>query len=276
VHSNGPPKPAAPRYRMGANLCSATLQQGAFSSCTACTTVDAADWIFCLDTHAQVETKRLRKAKDKFAKESLELDPTRLETLTLELFKAHDLNDDGLLQEGELIALNERIAMLHHGKGVVELQEVRETYTRLFRTKLDPMGRPVGYEIFRRYARGVLDELDQDPEAQEMILEQFVAEAWAGRESMAIISQESVEAAESPVQNLLPPPPREVQAPAPSLHDTGAGLRPISPNGGAGVPAAAPSGPPQTDMRYIAPQSSGRTLAETGPRLSGRLYPDGI
>ncbi|CAE7784675.1 unnamed protein product, partial [Symbiodinium sp. CCMP2456] len=126
----------------------------AFSSCTACTTIDAADWIFCLDTHGQVETKRLRKAKDKFAKETLELDPSRLETLTMDLFKAHDLNGDGFLQEMELITLNERIAMLHHGKGAFELQEVRDTYSRLFRTKLDPQGRPVPFEIFRRLAVG--------------------------------------------------------------------------------------------------------------------------
>ena len=30
--------------------------------------------------------------------------------------EVHDLNDDGLLQESELIMLNVRIAMLHHDK----------------------------------------------------------------------------------------------------------------------------------------------------------------
>ncbi|CAJ1417255.1 unnamed protein product [Effrenium voratum] len=159
----------------------------AFAQCTNCSTVDAADWIFCLDTKQVSQTsKKRRRAKDKFAKESLEVDLKRLEDLTLELFKAHDLNDDGLLQEAELVSLNERIAMLHHGKAAIELQEVRDTYHRLFRTKLNPHGDAVPYEVFRRYARGVLDELDQDPEAQEMILEQFVAEARAGRESMDI------------------------------------------------------------------------------------------
>ncbi|CAE7300028.1 unnamed protein product, partial [Symbiodinium microadriaticum] len=57
--------------------------------------------------------------------------------------------------EMELITLNERIAMLHHGKGAFELQEVRDTYSRLFRTKLDPQGRPVPFEIFRRLAVGL-------------------------------------------------------------------------------------------------------------------------
>ena len=145
--------------------------------------MDAADWIFCLDTK-QVPIKKKRRAKDKYAKETEEIDIERIEDLTLELFKAHDLNDDGLLQEHELINLNVRIAMLHHDKAAVELQDVRDTYQRLFRTKLDHQGRPVRYDIFRRYARGVLEELDPDPEAQEMILEQFVAEARAGRDSM--------------------------------------------------------------------------------------------
>ena len=47
---------------------------------------------------------------------------------TIEWFKeAHDLNNDGLLQESELIILNVRIAMLHHDKADLELQEVRDT-----------------------------------------------------------------------------------------------------------------------------------------------------
>lgn len=171
-----------PSHRtMGANLCSANIAQGAFASCAVCNTVDAADWIFCLDTR-QAPIKKKRRAKDKYAKEAEEIDVERLEELTLELFKAHDLNDDGLLQESELITLNVRIAMLHHDKAAVELQDVRDTYQRLFRTKLDHLGRAVPFDTFRRYARGVLEELDHDPEAQEMILEQFVAEAKAGRE----------------------------------------------------------------------------------------------
>mmetsp|Transcript_64666 Transcript_64666/g.151585 ORF Transcript_64666/g.151585 Transcript_64666/m.151585 type:complete len:247 (+) Transcript_64666:90-830(+) len=246
---------------MGANLCS---QQGAFSSCTACTTIDAADWIFCLDSHGQVETKRLRKAKDKFAKETLELDPSRLETLTMDLFKAHDLNGDGFLQEMELITLNERIAMLHHGKGAFELQEVRDTYSRLFRTKLDPQGRPIPFEIFRRYARGVLEELDQDPEAQEMILEQFVAEAWAGRESMDVVSVVGdTDGAGTPVRGgeLCV----EDHGRARSLDDQ---VEPMveRPNG---------------ELRMMTPQSSGRTLGDAGPPAfrplgDSRQLPDGI
>jgi len=144
-----------------------------------------------LDTNEVVNAKagkRKRRAKDSYADQSREVDVRRLEDLTRELFKAHDLNDDGMLEEMELVKLNERIAMLHHGKSAEEIQEVRNTYHNLFRTKLDPEGRPVPYEVFKRYARGVLDELDRDPEAQEMILEQFVAEARAGRDAMDVAS----------------------------------------------------------------------------------------
>lgn len=108
-----------------------------------------------------------------------EVGEKRLEDLTNDLFNIHDLNRNGLLEEHELIALNERIAVLHHGKDF-DTREVRATYRALFREKLDPAGRAVPYEVFRKYAREVLDSLDDDPEAQEMILEQFVAEAQSG------------------------------------------------------------------------------------------------
>jgi len=179
---------------MGANLCSVDGSGGAFAGCSGCSTVDAADWIFCLETSEAGKAsnsqgrKNKRRAKDAFAEQSSEVDLRRLEDLTRELFKAHDLNDDGMLQEMELVRLNEQIAILHHGKSRDEIAEVRETYHTLFRTKLDPDGRPVPYEVFRKYARGVLEELDTDPEAQEMILEQFVAEARAGRDAMDVAS----------------------------------------------------------------------------------------
>jgi len=174
---------------MGATLCTVDG-----IGCGNCSTVDAAEWIFCLDTNEAVKPSKAqgrkngRRAKDAFAEQASEVDLQRLEDLTRELFKAHDLNDDGMLQEMELIRLNEQIAMLHHGKSGEEIAQVRETYHKLFRTKLDPEGRPVPYRVFRKYARGVLEELDTDPEAQEMILEQFVAEAKAGRDAMNVPS----------------------------------------------------------------------------------------
>jgi len=106
----------------------------------------------------------------------------RLEELTWELFRLHDLNGDDLLEESELITLNEKIAILHHGKDT-DTAEVRCKYRDLFRAKFDPEGRPVPYPVFRTYAKELLNGLDTDPEAQEMILEQFVAEARSGRQA---------------------------------------------------------------------------------------------
>lgn len=109
--------------------------------------------------------------------------PQRLEDLTRQLFHLHDLNGDGVLEEAELIGLNEKIAMMHHGKDA-DRAAVRSKYEQLFRSKLDPNGRPVAYDKFRKYAYEVLDGIDRDPDAQELILEQFVAEAYSGRQAL--------------------------------------------------------------------------------------------
>lgn len=92
------------------------------------------------------------------------------------LFCVHDLNHNGLLEENELVWLNEKIAILHCGHSV-DLTAVRAKYIALFRTKLDPDGHAVPYKIFRNYTLTCLDALDPHEQAQEMILEQFVAEA---------------------------------------------------------------------------------------------------
>jgi len=105
-----------------------------------------------------------------------------LEELLLELFRLHDLNGNGCLEEIELIKLNEKIAMLHYGKDV-DKQAVKTKYRDLFRTKLDASGQAVLYPTFRAFMQGVLDGIDPDVEAQEMILEQFIAEARSAREA---------------------------------------------------------------------------------------------
>jgi len=110
--------------------------------------------------------------------------PERLEQLTMELFTHHDISGSGLLEESELILLNEEIARLHHGAGA-DIAAVQRKYRALFRDHLDPNGEPVPYKTFRQYARQVLDALDDDHEAQEMILEQFVAEAALARDTIA-------------------------------------------------------------------------------------------
>eukprot|EP00931_Biecheleriopsis_adriatica_P073817 TRINITY_DN48031_c0_g1_i1.p1 TRINITY_DN48031_c0_g1~~TRINITY_DN48031_c0_g1_i1.p1 ORF type:complete len:267 (-),score=64.28 TRINITY_DN48031_c0_g1_i1:110-910(-) len=104
-----------------------------------------------------------------------------IERLTRQLFDLHDLNGDGLLQMQELVKLNEKIAMLHSGNQV-DILEIRQRFEHLFRNKLDPDGNPVLYDKFRLYVLEMLDGQDKDVEAQEMILEQFVAEAQCGRQ----------------------------------------------------------------------------------------------
>jgi len=110
--------------------------------------------------------------------EHLPLD--ELDHLLRELFRLHDLNGNGLLEIEELVQLNSKVAMLHHGKDT-DLLAVKAKYRSLFRERLDPDGKPVTYAKFRRYVTEVLDGMDPDPLAQEMIVEQFAAEARSAR-----------------------------------------------------------------------------------------------
>jgi len=104
----------------------------------------------------------------------------RREMLLEDLFRLHDLNRNGVLEEMELIKLNEKITMLHFGKDA-DKTAVRAKYKDLFRTKLDPHGDPVPYEKFRDYMMETLQGLDTDTRAQELIMEQFIAEAQSAR-----------------------------------------------------------------------------------------------
>mmetsp|Transcript_17411 Transcript_17411/g.31383 ORF Transcript_17411/g.31383 Transcript_17411/m.31383 type:complete len:213 (+) Transcript_17411:51-689(+) len=100
----------------------------------------------------------------------------RLEELLQQLFSLHDLNQNGVLEEVELVKLNEKIAILHHGRDT-DRGEIRRRYSGLFRNRLDSDGQPVEYPRFRQYMLQILDELDRDALTQEMIAEQLVAEA---------------------------------------------------------------------------------------------------
>lgn len=104
----------------------------------------------------------------------------KLEPMMKELFELQDLNKNGVLEEDELIKLNEKIAMLHHGKDT-DRSAVKKHYKELFRSKLDPNGDPVPFPTFRKYMFELLDGMDKDRIAQELILEQFIAEAKSGR-----------------------------------------------------------------------------------------------
>lgn len=105
----------------------------------------------------------------------------KLDIMMYELFCIQDLKSDGFLEEAELMELNEGIAVLHHGRDV-DRSLVRKKYKDLFREKLHPAGEPVKFSVFRGYMREVLDSIDRDMNAQEMILDQFIAEAAVARE----------------------------------------------------------------------------------------------
>lgn len=128
----------------------------------------------------------------------------RLEELMIELFCLQDLNGNGLLEEDELIKLNEKIAMLHYGKDT-DRQIVKDKYRDVFRNELSVDGEAVSYDTFSVYMSDVLDRLDSDKPSQEMILEQFVAEARLGREAFRLVSLSS--ASDAPwLPTILVPP----------------------------------------------------------------------
>mmetsp|Transcript_129461 Transcript_129461/g.224857 ORF Transcript_129461/g.224857 Transcript_129461/m.224857 type:complete len:213 (+) Transcript_129461:130-768(+) len=121
-------------------------------------------------------TSPLRDVKD-FGRHSV------LEDLIWELFRQHDLSGNDMFEESDLIRLNEKIAEVHHGKDA-NFKEVREKYKLLYRTKLDKDGKPVDFAKFRTYMLELLDQLDRDEEAQLMMLEQFIAEAYTARQAI--------------------------------------------------------------------------------------------
>merc|ERR1719401_1218303 len=109
----------------------------------------------------QCEKKTRRDGRDQDLNDMIE-----------KLFNLQDLNENGVLEESELIQLNKKVAMLHYGKDV-DKEEVRAKYQELFRSKLDPSGQPVPVEKFRQYILDVLRAVDPDPNAQQMIVEQW-------------------------------------------------------------------------------------------------------
>jgi len=112
------------------------------------------------------------------------------ERLMRELFRFHDLNGDGVLEELELVQLNKKIALLHAGDDA-NTADVAEHFRDLFRARLDPNGQPVSYEAFRKYMVETLNEMDSDEPSQLMILEQFVAEAESGHKLFRSMSMYS-------------------------------------------------------------------------------------
>jgi len=163
-------------------LCSAASDVSEMLVCSDKSRPDA--WGFSLSTLSSSDSTSSRRSRSRTQEHEYKVvAQQRLEDLMQELFQLHDLNDDGLLEEFDLVQLNQQIALLHHG-GKANVEEVKAKYCDLFRSRFDPEGRPVAYGVFREYAREVLLALDDDPEAQEMILEQFVCEAQSGRDAL--------------------------------------------------------------------------------------------
>jgi len=104
-----------------------------------------------------------------------------LEELMKKLFEVQDVDQNGTLEERELVQLNKKIALAHYGEGA-DLVAVQKRFQELYRTKLATEGQPGFYRAFRRYVLEVLEELDPDVRAQRPILEQLIAEATMGRE----------------------------------------------------------------------------------------------
>lgn len=111
----------------------------------------------------------------------------RVEAKLKALFKLQDLNGNGLLEQHELVQLNSKIAMLHFGKDT-RLSPVKRKYKDLFEAELDAEGQPVPFNTFRDYILRVLDDIDKDPVAQEMILDQWSIEARSAREMFRVPS----------------------------------------------------------------------------------------
>mmetsp|Transcript_116850 Transcript_116850/g.202787 ORF Transcript_116850/g.202787 Transcript_116850/m.202787 type:complete len:361 (+) Transcript_116850:89-1171(+) len=106
---------------------------------------------------------------------------SQLEGLIRELFRLHDLNSNGVLEEAELITINKMICEIHYGSGDKSGAAIEAKYRALFREYLDPEGKPVPYERFRDYILHLVRQYDKYEEAQAMIIEQWIAEAQTAR-----------------------------------------------------------------------------------------------
>jgi len=133
-----------------------------------------------------------------------------LDRLIRQLFELQDLNGNGMLEEDELIQLNKKVAMLHRGKDT-DTEEVKAKYQELFRTRLDPDGKPVCLQVFRGHIMDVLQAIDPSEVAQSYILEQWIAEADLARCSFQLPSFHSI--SDVPFLLVMPKSAPEVEPP---------------------------------------------------------------
>lgn len=169
----GSPEPSGGQFELGADLDFAKPAEPSAARSANKSQRRSRDCLCdCCETDTQKRPRRRRLASSPPG--------PALESLIVELFRAHDLNSDGLLDEQELIRLNEAVAEVHDVRDL-DAAAVREKYSNLFREKLDSEGRPVPYPVFRDYILKLLGELDSHEDAQEMLMEQFLVEARLAR-----------------------------------------------------------------------------------------------
>lgn len=176
----------------------------------------------------------------------------KFEKLLKELFRLHDLDGDGAIGETELVKLNQKIALLHYGTSA-DKAAVREKFSGIFRRNLDSEGRPVGYPAFREHTVKMLTDLDPSQPAQEMILEQFIAEAELGREAFHDAAFHSMTDAEF-LPHLWAERPKDAAAPA------------LSPVADASPPAGQDRGPDTGSLPPLPPPMDSPLVEELSPQ----------
>lgn len=200
-----------------------------------------------------------------------------LERQVQALFRLHDLNKNGYLEEEELIQLNKKTAKLHYGKNV-NGKEVEVKYQELFRKSLDANGRPVPYQTFRTYMYATLDAWDPDKEAQQMIIEQLIAEASLARACFHSPSLESIsdapylstisfdEAVLSAPSTLRVDQPRSGLTPVKEVDHEGSGM-----GGCSDLSTDASALSPRTSLSSASPASKGSPIFEEMPLQPAEL-----
>ncbi|CAJ1329873.1 unnamed protein product [Effrenium voratum] len=185
--------------------------------------------------------------------------------------------------EDELIKMNEKVSLLHYGKDGTDKQAIREKFQGVFREQLDPNGQPVPFSVFRDYMQGMLMSIDPNPDAQVMMVEQFIAEAESAREAFrfpSLVSESDQfffpEAKAAPKPEAKKEAPRHTMADRVADHVANEASRdqPRQPGPQAAAPAAAK--PPEVPADSLPTghqpeQTFGQSESASGSSPAGRL-----
>jgi hypothetical protein len=172
-----------------------------------------------------------------------------------ELFRLLDVNATGALEEDELARLRAKVSVLRRGAGEAVCTAMRAA---------EEWGIPVGgqamsYNAFREYVLHILDIVEPDVSAQEMILQQFVRSSRQARAAPVSLS------ASGPLSTV-----EEGLTPVPSTCSGAAGFGTLRSGGGAspGSTSASPQAAPdpsraewRSAMRLASKDSEGRPIS---------------